>query len=91
VRFLCAHKLGLQSTYSRLCSPNEEAFGEGTHAQHADSSNDGGDALKTKCALSREKNMSLSEVPHLSTKSKGIFISAAQAGRIEDKACVICL
>jgi hypothetical protein len=42
--------------YSRLCSRNEEAFGAGTRAQHADSSNDGGDALKTKCALSGEEN-----------------------------------
>jgi hypothetical protein len=40
--------------YSRLCSRSEEAFGEGTRARLADSSNEGGDALKTKCAFSRE-------------------------------------
>jgi hypothetical protein len=59
--------------YSRLCSRNEEAFGEGTRARHADSSNEGGDALKTKCAFSRGGKTSFSEVPRLLTESKGIL------------------
>jgi hypothetical protein len=74
--------------YSRLCSRNEEAFGEGTRAQHADSSNEGGDALKTKCVFSREEQkhhfMKCRACRH---NRRALFRSAAQGGRIEDKAC----